>query len=190
MLKLLLGPNILLIGPLTSNPPAPPCLSISSFHTSPAADCLLFHLNSGRFSHSSAVSCDAVHVLAFGRSSWDSDSGSPTVGQTINFTCDEGHVLAGASAIVCQENGTYDNQPPLCLSKCNRPLFVRLSAGHATAEVELVHVVRTWSATDRLTHSSIGHVSFFCLATVEWHLIQEVGYCCTSSLACVCVHGR
>lgn len=101
----------------------PPCLSNSSFHTSPAADCLLFHLNSGRFSHSSAVSCDAVHVLAFGRSSWDSDSGSPTVGQTINFACDEGLVLAGASAIVCQENGTYDNQPPLCLSECNRSLL-------------------------------------------------------------------
>lgn len=99
------------------------CLSNSSFHTSPAADCLLFHLNSGRFSHSSAVSCDAVHVLAFGRSSWDSSSGPPTVGQTINFACDEGHVLAGASAIVCQENGTYDNQPPLCLSECNRSLL-------------------------------------------------------------------
>ncbi|XP_075880995.1 C4b-binding protein alpha chain isoform X2 [Nelusetta ayraudi] len=66
--------------------------------------------------HCEPVSCDAVHVLAFGRSSWDSNLGSPTVGQTINFACDEGRVLTGASAIVCQENGTYDNQPPLCLS--------------------------------------------------------------------------
>lgn len=120
MLQLLLGPNVLLIGPLTSTSPRP---SNSSFHAPPAADCLLFHLDSGRFSHSSVVTCDAIHELAFGRSSWDSASGSPTDGQTINFTCDEGYVLAGASAIVCQENGTYDNQPPVCLSKCNRSLL-------------------------------------------------------------------
>lgn len=145
-----------------------PCLADTSFHT---ADCLLFHLNSGHFSHLSAVTCDAVLVLANGRSSWDSDSDSPTAGQTINFACDEGHVLAGASSIVCQENGTYDRQPPTCLSKHNLPLCWS----------QLVHVARSWSAPFWWSHSSTVHVCL-CFGCSERPVAQEVGCCCTSTL--------
>lgn len=123
LLQLLFLPNVSLVGPLTSTSI---CLSnalFSTLHPPPPTLCF-FTFNSGHFSHSSAVTCDAIRALAFGRSSWDSRSDSPTVGQAINFTCEEGRVLVGASAIVCQENATYDSQPPVCLSKCDPSLFV------------------------------------------------------------------
>lgn len=64
------------------------------------------------------MTCEAPDELANGRSSWDSKD-DPTIGQTVHYVCNEGYVLNGTDAIVCQENGEYDQLLPTCLGKPN-----------------------------------------------------------------------
>ena len=38
-----------------------------------------------------------------------------SVGEMAVFTCNEGYELVGASKLTCQENGMWDNPPPMCI---------------------------------------------------------------------------
>ena len=39
------------------------------------------------------------------------------VEQTATFSCDPGFGLVGTQVLICLENGTWNNQPPVCRGK-------------------------------------------------------------------------
>ena len=39
-----------------------------------------------------------------------------SVGDTANSICNDGYELIGASVLTCQNDGTWDNTPPVCQS--------------------------------------------------------------------------
>ena len=58
------------------------------------------------------VTCDADAVLEHGAAS---RAGSELrVGDIINFSCDEGFTLDGASSLKCLEDGSMSDSPPIC----------------------------------------------------------------------------
>lgn len=68
-------------------------------------------------SNSSVVVCDKPGEVINGRNSWDSQD-NPQYRDIIKYTCNEGYNLFGKEAIVCDETGEYDSQPPECRGKC------------------------------------------------------------------------
>lgn len=40
-----------------------------------------------------------------------------TVGASVDYSCDEGHLLVGPSQRSCLETGFYDEFPPVCKCK-------------------------------------------------------------------------
>lgn len=40
------------------------------------------------------------------------------VGATVEYTCDDGHLLVGPSTRTCLETGFYNEFPPVCKRKC------------------------------------------------------------------------
>ena len=38
------------------------------------------------------------------------------IGSVVRFTCDDGHVIQGASNITCDETGHWDSDPPTCVA--------------------------------------------------------------------------
>lgn len=47
------------------------------------------------------------------------------VDATIEYSCDEGHLLVGPSKRSCMETGFYNEFPPVC--KCKYHFFLRLN---------------------------------------------------------------
>ena len=37
-----------------------------------------------------------------------------SVGDTATYTCDSGYELVGLPVLTCQDDGTWDNSPPIC----------------------------------------------------------------------------
>ena len=46
------------------------------------------------------------------------------VGATIEYSCDEGHLLVGPATRTCLPTGFYDEFPPVCKSKCSLRLLL------------------------------------------------------------------
>lgn len=65
-----------------------------------------------------AVLCDAPPPLLHGESSLSSPT--VTVGTSVNFACDSGYTLVGASSLTCTAAGTFDGEPPRCQGKPRR----------------------------------------------------------------------
>lgn len=40
------------------------------------------------------------------------------VGASVDYACDDGHLLVGPAARKCLETGFYDEFPPVCKCKC------------------------------------------------------------------------
>lgn len=40
------------------------------------------------------------------------------VGETVNYECDEGHLLVGPTSRTCLDTGFYNEFPPVCKRKC------------------------------------------------------------------------
>ncbi|XP_063329647.1 complement decay-accelerating factor isoform X3 [Pelmatolapia mariae] len=58
------------------------------------------------------VTCDKP-AIANGNTSWDSGD-DPEYNNTIRYTCHEGYTLIGNDTVVCDENGEYSPDQPVC----------------------------------------------------------------------------
>ena len=55
--------------------------------------------------------CPVLEDLENGRVSWT----GLTPGSNATYSCDGGWVLDGAQNRICQDNGTWSNEPPSCI---------------------------------------------------------------------------
>lgn len=46
------------------------------------------------------------------------------VGATVEYSCDEGHLLVGPTVRTCLDTGFYDEFPPVCKSKYFNKAFL------------------------------------------------------------------
>lgn len=44
--------------------------------------------------------------------------GSTSVGSTAAYACDKGYILEGSAVRVCQQDGAWSGQEPVCTSTC------------------------------------------------------------------------
>ena len=54
--------------------------------------------------------------------------------QTATFSCDPGFGLVGTQVLTCQENGTWNNQPPVCRGKYRTKRYILAFSCHNFCE--------------------------------------------------------
>lgn len=65
----------------------------------------------------SVVTCDQPSI-ANGYTSWDSEN-DPEYNTAIRYTCHEGYTLIGSDTVLCDENGEYSPDQPVCYGKAD-----------------------------------------------------------------------